>query len=103
MAKLHLNQNNFDTTVAKGVTLVDFYANWCGPCRALMPIIEEIAEQRDDIKVGAVNVDDESELAQRFGITSIPTLLLVKDGEVVKRVQGARPKAALLDLIDSAR
>ncbi len=102
MAKLHLNESNFNETVASGVTLVDFFANWCGPCRALMPIIEEIAEERGDIKVGAVNVDEERGLANRFNITSIPTLILIKDGEVVSRTQGARPKVALLDLIDGA-
>ena len=101
MAKLILNNSNFDTTVKEGVTLVDFFANWCGPCRALMPIIESIAEERTDIKVGAVNVDEQAELAQRFGIVSIPTLIIIKDGTVVNRTVGAKPKQQILSLIDS--
>ncbi len=102
MAKIKLNRENFDNTVAQGVVLVDFFATWCAPCRALMPIVEEIANERSDIKVGCVNVDEERELAERFRISSIPTLLILRDGEMVSRTQGARPKAALLELLDEA-
>ena len=103
MAKIKLNLENFDNTVKSGVTLVDFYADWCGPCRAIMPIINEIASERDDITVGAVNVDEERELAERFRVMSIPTLILIKDGQVVSRTQGARPKGAILEIIDEAK
>ena len=79
--------------------LIDFYANWCGPCKMLSPIIDEIAEERDDIIVAKVNVDDESELAEEFGVFSIPTLVVIKNGEIVHQSAGARPKAQILQLL----
>ena len=79
--------------------LIDFYANWCGPCKMLSPIIDEIAEERDDIIVGKVNVDAESELAEEFGVFSIPTLVVIKDGEIVHQSAGARPKSQILQLL----
>ena len=100
MAKIILTNDTFDKEVKDGVVLVDFFANWCGPCRALMPIIEQIASEREDVKVCTVNVDEQRELAERFRVVSIPTLLLMKDGEVVNRVQGARPRAVLDEIID---
>ena len=80
--------------------LVDFYADWCGPCRMVSPIVDEIAEERDDIIVGKVNVDNEQELASEFGVFSIPTLVVLDGGRVVKQVAGARPKAAILALLE---
>ena len=75
--------------------LVDFWAPWCGPCRMVMPLVEEIAEERDDVKVVKINVDEEPELASQFQVMSIPTLMVVKNGEVVSKTMGARPKAQI--------
>ena len=79
--------------------LLDFYADWCGPCRMVSPVIDEIAEERDDVLVGKVNVDEEHELASAFGVMSIPTLVVLKGGREYKRATGARPKAAILSLL----
>ena len=79
--------------------LVDFWAPWCGPCRMVSPIIDEIAEEREDIKVCKINVDEEPDLANRFQVMSIPTLMVFKDGQLVKQSQGARPKPQILDMI----
>lgn len=101
MAVLSVSLENFDTVMnSEKPVLLDFYADWCGPCRMVSPIVDEIAEQREDILVGKVNVDNEQALAMKFGITTIPTLAVIKGGEVVKQVSGARPKAAILALID---
>jgi len=78
---------------------LDFWAPWCGPCRMVAPIVEEIAEERADIKVGKINVDEEPELARRFGIMSIPTLMVIKDGNVVSQSMGAKPKRAILSML----
>jgi len=75
---------------------VDFYADWCGPCRMVSPIVDEIAMERSDITVGKVNVDDENVLAMKYGVMSIPTLIVFKDGEEKTRIVGARPKQAIL-------
>lgn len=79
--------------------LIDFYANWCGPCKMLSPIIDQIAEEREDIIVGKVNVDEENDLAEQFGVFSIPTLVVIKDGEIVHQSAGARPKSQILQLL----
>ena len=79
--------------------LLDFWASWCGPCRMVSPIVDEIAEERTDIKVGKVNVDEQPELAAQFGVMSIPTLVVMKDGKVVNQTVGARPKAQILSLL----
>ena len=102
MAIKHANAENFDSLVleSKGTVLVDFWADWCGPCRMLSPVIDEIAEERDDLIVGKVNVDDEQELAEKFGVFSIPTLVVLKDGKVINQVSGARPKAQVLALLE---
>ena len=91
-----LNQNSFNNAIANGTALVDFYADWCGPCRMVSPIVDEIAEERNDITVGKVNVDDENALAMKYGVMSIPTLIVFKDGQEKTRIVGARPKAAIL-------
>ena len=96
MSVQKLNQNNFQNTIANGTTLVDFYADWCGPCRMVSPIVDEIAGERPDITVGKVNVDDENALAMKYGVMSIPTLIVFKDGKEKARIVGARPKAAIL-------
>ena len=96
MSVQKLNQNNFNNAIANGTALVDFYADWCGPCRMVSPIVDEIAEERKDITVGKVNVDDENALAMKYGVMSIPTLIVFKDGQEKARIVGARPKAAIL-------
>ena len=95
MSVQKLNQNNFNNAIANGTALVDFYADWCGPCRMVSPIVDEIAEERRDITVGKVNVDDENALAMKYGVMSIPTLIVFQDGKKT-RIVGARPKAAIL-------
>lgn len=96
MAELKITRENFENEVMKSniPVLIDFWAPWCGPCRMMGPIIEQLAEEYEGkAKVGKVNVDEEGELAQAFGVMSIPTIVLVKDGKVVKQTVGARPKA----------
>lgn len=101
MSELTITKSNFESEVLKSdkPVLVDFWAVWCGPCRMLAPAIKEIAEERDDIKVGKINVDEEPELAEKFGIMSIPTLIVFKDGKEINRSLGVKPKSAVLDLI----
>ena len=96
MSVQKLNQNNFNNAIANGTALVDFYADWCGPCRMVSPIVDEIAEERGDVTVGKVNVDDENALAMKYGVMSIPTLIVFKDGQEKTRIVGARPKASIL-------
>ena len=79
--------------------VIDFYATWCGPCRMVVPIVEEIADERPDIKVGKINVDEEVELASQFGIMSIPTLVVIEKGKIVNQAMGARPKEAILGML----
>lgn len=102
MAKI-LGKDNFNDTIANGVTLVDFWAEWCGPCRMQLPILEEVSEEiGEKATVGKVNVDHELELAQRFGVQSIPTLILFKDGEIVDKMVGVQAKETLVDKINNA-
>ena len=96
MSVQKLNQNNFNNAIANGTTLVDFYADWCGPCRMVSPIVDEIAAERSDMTVGKVNVDDENALAMKYGVMSIPTLIVFQDGKEAARIVGARPKAAII-------
>ena len=101
MAALNLTIDNFDSEVLKSDTpvLIDFWAPWCGPCQMVLPIIAELAEEVTDAKICKVNVDENIELAQRFRVMSIPTLLVVKDGEVVKREVGAKSKEEILSML----
>ena len=101
MATVTLTQENFEQTVsAGGIVLVDFWATWCGPCRMVSPIVDEIGAEVTDAKVGKVNVDEQPELAQAFGIASIPTLLVIRDGRTVNRAVGVRSKEEILQMLD---
>lgn len=100
MSVISVNKDNFETVKSSEKTvLLDFYADWCGPCRMVSPIVDEIAEERDDLLVGKVNVDNEPELAEQFGVFSIPTLVVMKNGEIVNQSTGARPKNQILDML----
>ena len=101
MKAMNISKENFQTEVLKAdrPVLLDFWAPWCGPCRMVVPIIEEIGNERADIKVGKVNVDEQPELASAFGVMSIPTLVVMKDGKVVNQSMGARPKKDILAML----
>jgi thioredoxin 1 len=101
MAALHITNNNFKEEVLNSdkLVLIDFWASWCGPCRMVGPIIDEIAKENPDIKVCKVNVDEEPELANEFHIMSIPTLVVMKDGQVLRQSMGAKPKSLILDML----
>ena len=101
MSAIIVNRNNFEQEVLRSdkPVLLDFWAPWCGPCRMVLPIVEEIAGERDDIKVCKVNVDEESELAGQFGVMSIPTLVVMENGQILKQARGARPKRAILGML----
>ena len=100
MSVITIDKDNFETVKnSEKTVLLDFYADWCGPCRMVSPIVDEIAEERDDLLVGKVNVDNEPELAEQFGVFSIPTLVVMKNGEIVHQSTGARPKNQILDML----
>lgn len=101
MSAIDIHKNNFQEEVLEkeGKILLDFWAPWCAPCRMVVPIVEEIARERSDIRVGKVNVDTQPELASRFGVFSIPTLLVLQDGKVIQKAVGARPKHAILSML----
>ena len=101
MSAININKNNFQNEImdSEKTVLLEFGAPWCAPCRMVVPVIEEIAGERPDIKVGKINVDEQPELASKFSIMSIPTLVVMKNGKIVQQVSGARPKKAILEML----
>ncbi len=100
MSVLHVNKNNFDSVKnSEKTVLLDFYADWCGPCRMVSPIVEEIAAENPQYLIGKINIDKEPELAQEFHVLSIPTLTVIKDGKVISQSAGARPKNEILAML----
>ncbi len=101
MSAIHINKENFQQEVLHSdkPVLVDFWASWCGPCQMVLPIMDEIADERSDIKVCKINVDEQKELARQFRVMSIPTLAVFKNGEIVNRSTGAKPKEQILQMI----
>ena len=101
MSAIHITKDNFNSEVLQSdrTVLLDFWASWCGPCRMASPVIDEIAEERSDIFVGKINVDEQRELAAQFGVMSIPTLVVLKNGREVNRSVGAKPKSQILAML----
>ena len=101
MAVVTITKENCEQEVLQSAkpVLLDFWASWCGPCRMLSPVVDEVAEERTDVKVGKVNVDEPPDLAAQFGVMSIPTLLVFEQGKLVRQAVGARPKASVLELL----
>lgn len=101
MSVFNVNQNNFASVkTSDKPVLLDFYADWCGPCRMVSPLVDEIAEENPHYLVGKINVDEEPELAQVFGVASIPTLVVMKNGKIVQQSVGARPKSQILSMLE---
>lgn len=102
MAVVTITGSNFKEEVMQSdkPVLLDFWAPWCGPCRMVSPVVDQIADEREDIKVGKINIDEQADLAAQFGVMSIPTLVVVKNGEVAQQTVGAQPKESILKLLD---
>lgn len=101
MSVINITRNNFQNEIINSdkPVLLDFWASWCGPCRMVGPILEEIAGERSDIKIGKINVDEQPELASQFRVMSIPTLIVIKDGKIVNQSMGAKPRNAILAML----
>ena len=102
MSAVNIDMNNFreEVLLSDKPVLLDFWAPWCGPCRMVVPLVEQIAAERPDVKVGKVNIDEQFELAREFGVTTIPTLVVMKDGEIIRQAVGARPKNQILEMLN---
>lgn len=101
MSVKKLNREEFEKVrKEEGLILLDFYADWCGPCRMVAPVVEEVSQLREDVLVGKINVDDEEALAREFGIISIPTLIVLKNGKIQKQVAGVRTREQILELLE---
>ena len=102
MSAVNINLNNFRQEVLNSdkPVLLDFWAPWCGPCRMVVPMVEQIAAERPDVKVGKINIDEEFELARAYGISSIPTLMVLKEGRVIRQSTGAMPKNKILEMLN---
>ena len=102
MSAVNIDLNNFreEVLLSDKPVLLDFWAPWCGPCRMVVPLVEAIAEERPDVKVGKINIDEQFELAREFGVMSIPTLVVMKDGKIVRQSTGARPKNQILEMLN---
>ena len=101
MSVLQINKNNFDLVKnSEKKVLIDFYADWCGPCKMVSPFVDQIAEENPQYLVAKINVDEEPELAAAFGVSSIPTLVVMKDGQILNQSMGARPKAQILGMLE---
>jgi thioredoxin 1 len=98
-----LNESNFDRTIAKGISIIDFWAPWCGPCKMMTPIIEKIAEDNTEIIVGKVNIDKSQSIAQKFNVLSIPTILIMKDGEPMEQTVGVVSASTILQKIEKVK
>ena len=97
---LHLNENNFNDTINSGISLVDFWASWCGPCKMIAPVIDTLAEKYTTVSVGKVNVDECMSLAQKYGVMTIPTIIIFKNGEELKRFVGVQKEAVFSGVLD---
>ncbi|MBR5553720.1 MAG: thioredoxin [Clostridia bacterium] len=101
MSVIKVSKENFNEVISsEKLVLLDFYADWCGPCRMVSPIVEEIADEREDVLVGKINVDEEPELSEKFSVFSIPMLVVMKNGEILEQSVGARPKVQILDMLE---
>ena len=101
MSAIKINKNNFDIVEKSDKrVLLDFYADWCGPCRMVLPLVDEIASERPDVLVGKINVSEEGDLAERFGVMSIPTLVVMEGGKIIEKSSGARPKSRIVEMLN---